>query len=293
MGPKVTIENVLRRVKDFPPLPQVGTEVLRLLEDPAASVEDLVGLLSKDPALAAKVLRVANSPFYGMLKRISTIQHAVVVLGFQATGSLVLAVATLGALRSPSSTRSGLAARKRFVRHAVACATTARQLAQGRWPNPDEAFLAGLLHDIGKLALMEFFPDEMENLMQAQQADPERPDYLAEQRALGMDHQQVGAALLERWGLPPAIIQAVGRHHEPLDAGGKLAEGRLAALIHTAEALCGDLEDGPEPVTSTRHAVDGAVLAAAGLSEPIVAEVESKLPALVEETWAAWEGTVL
>lgn len=280
----------------MPPLPAVISKVRRLLEEDKGAARDLARVLASDPALVAKVLRVANSPFYGMAKRISTIQHAIVVLGFRATGSLVQALAVQALLWSNGSRGTGQYDARLFWWRALVGGICARQLAGHSSCRLDflseEAFHIGLLHDVGKLILARHIPDVAALVEAVERVEPNLSDYLAERRALGFDHQAVGAALLEHWRLPPLFIRAAGHHHEPLDADGNLVAYPMVGLMHLADTLCARLERAPAP--GDKPIADPATMriaAALGVSDAAITSVAAELPTLVEETVRRWGGT--
>jgi putative nucleotidyltransferase with HDIG domain len=285
----LTMDSVVRCVKDLPPMAAIGPRAIRLLADDQASATELARLLSSDPTMAAKILRIANSPFYGMAYRIKTIQHALLVIGLRATSSLVLAVTTWGVFRSSRLSSSQEANRKRLLRHSVACGVGARLLAQGRYPIPEEAFLAGLLHDLGKLVLETCVSEGAAPVLERA---VEVEDHLPERNALGFDHQDVGAALLNHWGFPSTIVEAIQSHHQPLDPLTSAVRSPLAALIHVAEIICAVWETEPAAGEGVEPSADPVVLSALGLHEQDLPAISGDLPLLVDETLDIWEGVM-
>lgn len=285
----ITIETVLQKVTDLRPLP-IASEVLTLLREEDPSV-DVRRVLSADPALAAKVLRVANSPFYGMRSRISTIDQAVLVIGTRATLSIIVAVATFSSVRSSKSTPESLEGRVTFLRHAVGCGITARLLADGRRCNPEEAFLAGLLHDIGWLALLEFYPDVLVRLPGDAYTDFDDP--LGEREILGFDHQDIGAGLLEHWRLPAAIVHALRRHHQPLEADGTADSGALLNLLYIADRLSPLAEKEAAEGQLILQFVRSDVAKTLAVTDSEIATVKRQLPGLLAETLAILKGADL
>jgi HD-like signal output (HDOD) protein len=294
MATMVTLDTILQRVKDLPPLPAVINEVRRVLEEDEGTAKDLARVVLGDPALAAKILRLANSPFYGMSHRISTIQHAVVVLGFRTTGLMVQALAVQGQLMSHGSQGSGRYDTRRLWRHALAAGIGTRLLAQGTprlsLQMVEEGFLAGLLHDIGKLVLVHYVPDLAERLQAVEHTEPLLPDYLVERQAIGFDHHEIGAALLEHWRFPPLFVEVARGHHEPGKAEGSLEGNPLIGLLLLAELLCAGVEGDVDPDRALANAVNQRFVPALGLSENTIVSAAKALPALIEETVKAWGG---
>ncbi len=229
---KLTLEQIVRRVGDLPALPQVVAEVLRITEDPDTTVKDLNEAISRDQALAAKVLRLANSAYYGFPRRIGTIVEAVIILGFNTIRNLVLAASVHGIL---SRELPGYQlARGELWRHSIACAMAARTLARrARFPQPDQAFVAGLLHDIGKLVLGVYVGEAYTAILE--KVHKEGLSFVqAEEEVLGFTHAAVGARVADKWNLPSYLVEAIELHHEPARAR---SNPLLVALTHLADAV--------------------------------------------------------
>lgn len=193
------------RVKALPRLPSVACELLGGEMD-ALDLPDLARRIAADQALAARVLRLANSPFYGLARQVGSIEEAVMVLGFRAVRSLVVWAAL-------ASTVVGLHPgtgfdTRRFWRHSIAAAVAARQVARVAGLNAETAFTIGLLHDIGQLVLAALCPERY------------APDAATAAGPL-FSHAEAGAELATDWQLPPAICTAIACHHDPDAAGGE------------------------------------------------------------------------
>lgn len=224
-----------KKLADLPPLPAVVTRVMQVVNDPNASAEELNRLISMDQGLSSKVLRIVNSAYYGFPRRISTITHAVVILGFSTVRNLVLGVSAFGLL-SQKSMPYGLN-RSKFWEHTVAAAAAGSVVARHRLPKvrtaPEEAFIGGLLHDLGSLFLDSYFPVQYAVAM-AFAAREGKTTRDAEGLVLGMDHATVGRRIAEHWNFPPHLTACLGWHHEPAHAG----EHRdLAAVTQVADWL--------------------------------------------------------
>jgi putative nucleotidyltransferase with HDIG domain len=237
----LTIERLLQSVNDLPSLPEVALKVTRLVEDPSVSAAAIGRVVSTDQALTARVLRLANSAFYGVSRRIGTVQEAVVVLGFRTIKTLTLAASLYPALSG--EVRGYALERGDLWRHSIACAVGAQALAKEMGSTaprvgpvtPDEAFVAGLLHDIGKMVLSVHLKEYFGQTRDRALAD-NVPFLLAERAILGIDHAQAGAAMAERWNLPAALVDAIACHHDPL--GAQHGNVGLACVTHVADALC-------------------------------------------------------
>jgi len=205
---------------------------MKTINDPNASAEELNRLISLDQGLASKILRIVNSAYYGFPKRISTITHAVVILGFNTVRNLVLGVSAFGLL-SQKSTPTGLN-RVKFWEHSVAAAVAAGILAKRKQIRNrnvvEEAFIGGLLHDIGELFLDCYFPVQYAVTL-AHAAREEISMLEAERAILGLDHVMIGRQIAERWNFPPSLMAAVGANDDPVPEADHFES---AALVHAA-----------------------------------------------------------
>ena len=227
------LRHITERIIGLPTLPTVVTEIISLVDNPRSSADDLARVISTDQALTAKMLKIANSALYGFPRRISTVALAVVVLGFETIKNLCLGVSVLEKFAWEGE--DGLFDRQKFWEHAVGCGVAGRILAKKvKYRLAGEVFVAGILHDIGKLILSQYFGDEFAAALVLAQ---EENLYIseAEERVLGVTHAEVGGWLAERWNLPRQLVEVIAFHHDPT-AARKKAE--LTALIHMANALC-------------------------------------------------------
>ncbi|MBS0346963.1 MAG: HDOD domain-containing protein [Proteobacteria bacterium] len=237
MNDAPTLADVAGRIRSLPAMPAVALELLHTLTETDASSADLADLarrIAQDQAITARVLRVANSPFYGLQSRVASINDAIVVLGFSAVRSLVLAAAVMASL--PGGPCTGFS-QERFWRHVLGTAAAAQAIGK-RLGRPSEAlFIAGLLHDIGRLALVVLYPASYASAL-ASAREQDRTLQAAELELFGFDHAAVGAALAEHWHFPDDIVDALAWHHQP---GQGKADG-LAAIVHYADAIAQALD---------------------------------------------------
>lgn len=242
----------------LPPLPAVVHELIDLLGQDGVGAHRLAAALAKDPALTMTTLRLANSSFYGVSRQVATVSEAICVLGLRNLRGLVTAAAMASAFPRQRSVEFDTA---RFWQHAIRFAVGARLLAQAVGADEEAAFSLGLLHDIGSLAMAHVFPDRWRAL-EARRIDrpagggieeAEAADLAAEHEIFGLDHAEVGAALLARWQFSPWFVDAVRLHH---------AEPALEAIQHSVA------EDTAWPalVQLTQHIAQGP-LSGSGLDE--------------------------
>lgn len=226
------VEKLLGHIGDLPAVPETVADVLRLTNDPNVTITAVSQSIERDPALAAKLLKVSNSPYFGMSQIVGTLKLALVVLGIREVRNLVLGIALFSELRDKRSERLFL--RHNFWDHSCKVAGMARKLSQHyRLDLEGEDFTAGLLHDIGKLILWSRLPEYETLFVNAGGHSARLVE--AERAAFGFDHADAAAVLAARWQLPDSLVDAIWRHH-PGD-GRELetaANPQLAALVRIA-----------------------------------------------------------
>jgi len=229
----MTLEELVEEAAGLVSMPQVALQVTRLVEDPASSAEDIARAISHEPALAARILRLANSPLYGMRSEVDTVSRAVTVLGTLQVRDLVLAsVAAHGFDGIPNE----LVTMEDFWRHSLYTGLASRRLARQMLAGREESsFIAGLLHDIGKLVLYHRCPEQaVQAFLAVLNGEQARLD-AAERDLLGFDHAELGGALLAHWGLPEQLVAAARYHHRPLQAPERFRKEALR--VHVANHI--------------------------------------------------------
>lgn len=222
-----------RQVESLPAWPQAVADALLTLRRDDSSVDDCARHLACDPAITARILRLANSSFYGMAGRVATVHDAVILLGRRTLGTLLTTAAVsqqFGALKCPGFDFAA------FWRHAFGTAIAAQALATELADDDGQAFSAGLLHDIGRLALVAHVPAELAATLDLARAD-DLPLLRAEQQTLGIDHAQVGAMIAEHWQFPPLVVAAILGHHAVGRAGAADGGCDLTDLVQVADAI--------------------------------------------------------
>jgi putative nucleotidyltransferase with HDIG domain len=222
ISPKELIANL----GDLPPLPQVAAQVLRLAADPDSSTDDLQRVIATDQALTAQILKIANSAMFGMMREVKTLTQAIMTLGFSTIKSVVIASSAKNLYSRGSS---GLQERLMWE-HALVTAIACRTMARGlRFPRVEEAFLGGLMHDIGKSVMGVKFPERFGQLVRAVYNGELVDGIEVELETFGFDHAMVGEALLHSWNLSGSLEQAVRWHHDP--ASSPEEHRLLSALV--------------------------------------------------------------
>ena len=243
------IDELVGSLDDLPSLPAVVMELLGSIDQDDIDIASLAKKVANDPALTAKTLRLTNSSAFGLQVKATTIQQAMTFLGFQTTRNLITAAALTGCF--PEGRCPGFND-KAFWRHSIATAACARVLARRVRFNPDYAFTAGLLHDIGRLVLVARFPDRYQAVLSLRdKKDSELID--AERELLGIDHVDAGVALAAHWNFSDTMRQAIAFHHMPEAPGA----GFLATIVHVASAVVHalDLAGNPDELAPRVSAV--------------------------------------
>jgi putative nucleotidyltransferase with HDIG domain len=230
-------DQVLGHLKQLPSLPAAVADLLASFNNEDVDIAVVSNLIARDQGLTARVLRIANSSFYGLQHKVGSINEAVVVLGFRAIRSMVLAVGINGVFRVDHCTGFNP---QTYLRHSVAVGLAARSLAQLTGHNPELAFTAGILHDLGELALASNFTVQYAETL-AYQRKHDCFLVVAERDILGMDHSEVGGLLADTWRFPNELRQALAEHHSPAAA----TADSLADLIHLADSVAHGLGHGP------------------------------------------------
>jgi putative nucleotidyltransferase with HDIG domain len=224
-------ELIEQYIDSFPVLPATVTRVMRVTGDPECSVQDVVETLHSDQSLSLTVLKIANSALFGRPRKIDSIKMAVVALGFDEVRRIALAKALVNSFGKIAGQHKGVV--DRFWQHSFVCAMAAGKIAREQRMNPDVVFMGGLLHDIGKLIMLQSFADDYA---------PERwmitlssEDSLHEElRMFSFTHDMLGGRLLQKWLFPENLISAVAYHHRPGEAG---SESVFAQVIQLADVL--------------------------------------------------------
>ncbi len=231
----LTLDQVAKAIQQVPSLSAVVMEILASFDRQDIEMADLARKLGQDQGLTARVLRVANSPFYGMSSKVGTVQEAVVVLGLHSVRSLVAAAGIIG--QFPQTEHQDFD-RTGFWQHSIGTAACAQTLAKRLGKDSALAFTAGLLHDIGKLALDAYFHEDYQRALAYRLAEDATLQE-AELAVLGLDHTLVGHELASRWKFPVAIQLAIRDHHQP-----DCEPGAMTDLVHVANVLCHALDIG-------------------------------------------------
>ena len=279
--PKARVAEVLKSVTTIATLPQVTTQIIKTVEDPRSSAQQLHKIIAHDPALVSRILKIVNSAFYGLPGQIGSVERAIVILGLNGVKNVAVA-ASLGQMFRAKSLCDGVSAKDLWT-HCVAVAMASRDLARNmKLSMADEAFLAGLIHDVGLLISLQLYPEKLREVCQAAQHGG--GDFCQRERAMiGLDHQQLGMGLAEQWKFPRACQLVAGFHHHPQDVAEP--HRRLVAVVYAADTLCCKSKHGMT-LTAADQLLGEAQLAELSLDPAAVAQTAGRLDQLVAEAAA-------
>jgi putative nucleotidyltransferase with HDIG domain len=227
------LESMIMSASDLPTIPVVATKVMQLIENESASAEELAKVVASDPAVAARVLKISNSSFYGCQRQIQTLSHAIMVLGFSTLKSLVVAASVKQVYKPYGLTE------KMLWEHSFGAGLAARVIANStRLVNEEEAFLGGLFHDIGKIILNSL--DNQQFQMVVQKCYNDGMSFLdAEQQVFSYNHAEVGGLVIKKWNFPAILMQAVLKHHSfDFAEDEDTYQVRLTCVVGLANLFC-------------------------------------------------------
>ena len=235
MSPELS-QKLAAAVDGMPAFPKSVQKILDLTRDVNCTPKDLVQVIDKDPVITVKILKVVNSAYYNMPKQVTSINHAVVFLGFNTIKNLALGIAAIGML--PKNNAAGFDVQQ-YLLHSLATAGIAKQLA-GRLDNADpmDCFIAGLLHDFGKVVFAQFMPDEFRQALEVSKRDGSSL-HQALRQVIGVDHSVVGAMLVEKWRFAPDLIETIQNQH-----GADVRDTDMIACVFAANQISKKLQFG-------------------------------------------------
>jgi len=235
---------------DLPALPLVAAELSAILDDPKTTGQQVAEIVVRGPVMAARMLRLVNSAYFGLADEVTNIRQAVYLLGLRRVRTVALTAAVISAFQDVRAGRFDLS---RFWRHSLGMAAVCAALARhcGTF-DIEAAFSLGLLHDLGKVVLVRYRPDDAERVIE--NAERNRISFhQSEQDILPVTHPQLGAWLAGRWGLPPVLVDGMAHHHDPLDeelapldAALRFANYLCAVKGVTTSGSCGEPEVSPQ-----------------------------------------------
>lgn len=265
---------IMRSLRTMPPLPKVASRVLSIVQDPEYSIDTLVAVVRTDPALTARILKLCNASLFGLSQQITSVSDAVAYLGSRNLVKLVLVSCTANYFKdlpsNPYAEPSELW--RQTLATATACQVVAERCGHGQ---PATAFTAGILHNVGRIAMIQVLPPETLALAGRELADPSTMPLEVERRILGLDHASASGIVSESWGLPVELRRATRNHHDPgLIAG----DDDLTALLHVADEMVMSMGYG-DPATDRQHAPAPEALRKLNLGETDLGQLREVIAA--------------
>jgi putative nucleotidyltransferase with HDIG domain len=280
------VTKAIQQIGQIATLPEITVKIIELVEDPDATASDLHRIIEFDPALCSRVLKVVNSSFYGLPGQIGSINRAIVLLGLNAVKNIAIS-ASLAKLFRGGNICAAFSAKDLWT-HSTATAATSKLLADELGMScADEAFLAGLMHDIGIIVELQYNREALTDTINAiAGADgvPTRDMLEVEKENFGATHQDFGKALCEKWKFPQAFAVTAGAHHNPMSVE---EESRtLPLLVHAADKITATVEGGGFRLDIVDTTIDEAVLDALKLTPEAVEKIKQDVPEYIEDVKA-------
>jgi len=276
------VSEVIQDISHIATLPEVTMRIIHLVEDPDSTAQDLNRVITYDPALGARILKVVNSAFYGLPGQIGSINRAVVLLGLNAVKNIAIA-ASLAKLFRGGKICPGFDARELWT-HSIGTATATRLLGEKVGLRlPDEAFLAGLIHDIGIMVEIQARRPKFVEVVQMLEQNPEMTLREAEMQVFGAHHEHFGAGLCKLWKFPSSFAYVTGFHHHPMDLSPN--NWTLTSLVHIADILTAQQEIGYTRGVEQRE-IESQTLERMELTETNLQDAAEQLPKAMDEAKA-------
>ncbi|MBJ6724988.1 HDOD domain-containing protein [Geomesophilobacter sediminis] len=272
-----SVEELVQDVSTIHSLPLFYSRLCEAIDHPRSSIADLASIISDDQGLTARILKLANSPLFGYFSKIETITQAVTIIGVLQVRDLALALCVMDAFKGIPK---DLVDMNQFWRHSLATGLAARLLATGqRESNLERFFVAGILHDVGRLVMYLRLPDECRELIEEARCGGPLL-YQKERQRFGYDHAEVGGILLRRWKIPARVTEPVQYHHDP-PRGGQYP--RETSILHFADVVAHALELGNSGEVRV-PTLDNAVWERLHLSNYHIAPLVKQIDGCFEDT---------
>jgi putative nucleotidyltransferase with HDIG domain len=267
----------MSKLTEISSLPEITTRIIEVVEDPKSTAQDMHDIVKNDPALATKILKVVNSAFYGLPAQVASLDRAIIMLGLSAVKNIALAASMSRLFRS--GTVSEQFGARDLWEHCIAVAVCARLLTDKGSGRTEEAFVAGLVHDLGLLVEFQLFPEKLKEVADRCVKSAEVFSTV-EKEVIGADHQSFGAALATKWKFPPGLRNVIAYHHHPQTLAPEFR--KTAAAVYLADTICCQNKYGFWLTAHTQEATE-ELLGFAGVTKERLAEVLEELVERVED----------
>lgn len=272
IDPQTIVKDAIKNVTALATLPEVTTQIITTVEDPRSSAGQLHKIIAHDPSLSARILKVVNSAFYGVSGTIGSVERAIVLLGLTSVKNIAVAT-SLGQLFRGAKLGVGFSAKDLWT-HCVAVGVTARELARKIGSkNPEEVFLAGLIHDVGILVELQTWPEKIQTICSTVK-NTGGNFCEVERQILGVDHQALGKGLAESWKFTRNCQLVAGYHHQPSELSEDCPH---VALVHIADTLCCQADQQGFNLTARNQPLDPATVESLGLNEAAIEEIRGAM----------------
>ena len=239
MATNISLEAILSRNDKLPTLPGIAIKILEAVQRPNPDLQEIAEILANDPPLSAEVLKLINSPFFGLSRKVTSVFHAVSMLGMNVIKNIALSFALV---KEFSKNGQGDFDYPSFWKYSLTTAIAARKTAESVYSEgAEDAFFIGLLHDMGTLTLARCMPDQYQLVINDSHHGTS-DNHRVEKQIFGFDHMDVGRHLIRSWGLPSKFWQPIGCHHDPKDLSAVDSEARIMAPILHLATLYADLD---------------------------------------------------
>jgi HD-like signal output (HDOD) protein len=281
---QTVVNDAIKSISHIATLPEITVRIIELVEDPTSTANDLNNVISNDPALCSRILKVVNSSFYGLPGQIGSINRAIVLLGLNAVKNIAIS-ASMAKLFRGGQVSPAFSARDLWM-HSIATAACCKLLTERLGLGVgDEAFLAGLVHDIGVMVELQSDRNKLIEVINRvapnKEGEPQADMLDAEADVFGANHQQFGKALCEKWKFPKVFALVTGTHHNPLELPS--GDRTMASLVYIADRLAATVEDSPYRLDLISLDFDPSVLDELALTRERLEDIRESLAEQVEE----------
>lgn len=269
------VQTAIREISHIATLPEITLKIVSIVEDPNSTAQDLHAVISKDPALCTRILKVVNSAFYGLPGQIGSINRAIVLLGLNAVKNIAIA-ASLSKMFKGGQLSANFSAKDLWM-HSLAVGTATKLIAETmKMGLVDEAFLSGLLHDVGLMVEMQWDRNKLSEVLDKASKAPAGTSSLEfEEAVFGATHQDFGAALSEKWKFPKSFTNVIGHHHNPMAL--PVDQRTLPCMVFVADRLAAELKGGYKADIGDNNIPD-EVLAVLRLTREDIESIKARLP---------------
>ena len=275
-SPEVLVERLFRRISEVSSLPAVAMQIIEVANDSDTGAEDLLEAVQFDAALATRIMRTVNSSYYSLQNKVADLELAITLLGFKEIRNLAMTAYIAQLFKKGAG--HGTYTREGLWNHLISVGTVARVIAgASRKVPPREAYLAGLLHDLGLILIDQYLHKPFCQVIDALSEDT--PNWLAEQKVLGFDHAALGYFVAEKWNLPEHLTASIRYHHTPLQYDGPHRE--MVCVVTLANFFC-NVKGLTSLGVADKEVPDAEVFGQLGLDKPQVAQIWEQLDQVLE-----------